>query len=350
MAIRGDRGIYFGSGIETRDFKKDADEIRKEILSIQKEGEKMDLSPLNEMMDIQKKAIADLEKQYKSLGQQIENIQPGLAQQELVREHRKVGAAIEAEKQAMEAMKEAYKSFGDEQVKVRTRQREIRHELYALSAAGKDNTEEFRALVKELQGFDSAVDSVKSLQNTLRRGGVEMKAFVGTVRAGTGVFATMTGFMGLFAEQNERFAQIQTRLQSVLSISMGIEQTYNALLKEGQLIQSVRALQARAAVKAKNLETKSTIAATAAQRAYNAVAKANPYVLIAGLILSVVGALTLLTRRNREAANSMKEFNEKVADSMASSIVQVRLFSEQWKRMGDDVSRQDWIKIGRAHV
>lgn len=333
-------GIYFGSGIDTRQFNKDVEKMRKDILSLTKEGDKVDLSGISDQINIQKEAVKDLERQYKLVGDQLERMHPGKARQQLVREYKQIGAALEAEKQALDNLNEVYKSFDKTQESVRTQQRKVRHELYALSEAGKENTAEFHELLKELAGFDSSIDSVKALQNAMRRGNIEMQAFTGTVRAGTGVFATMTGFMGLFAEQNERVAEIQTRLQSVLSISLGVEQTYQSLLKEGSLVQSVRLLQLRAASKARELETKNTIAATAAQRAYNLVARVNPYVILTAAIISMVGALALLGRRTRETAEDQRKFNESVANSVSGTITQYQLLREQWNRLGNDLERQ----------
>ena len=47
----------------------------------------------------------------------------------------------------------------------------------------------------------------------------------GAVTAGTGV-------MSLFVGENEELARVQTRLQSVMAITMGIQQVFNALNKD----------------------------------------------------------------------------------------------------------------------
>lgn len=341
----GDRGIYFGSGVDTSGFSADVKKMRDDILSITKAGEKVDLSAIGDQISAQRDYIQKLEKDYARLNKTLETMAPGKARAELIAEHKKIGTAIESEKQALENLNTVYKSFANEQKSVRSQQRAVRHELYALAEAGKENTAEFHELLKTLAGFDSSVDSVKAIQNALRRGNIEMQAFTGTIRAGTGIFATMTGFMGMFTDQNERLMEIQTRLQSVLAISMGIEQAHQALLKESSLVQSVRLIQLRAATKARQAEAKGTLASAAAQRVYNAVAKANPYVLIAGAIISVVGALALLSRRTREAGADYAEFQKKANDSIAGTMTQYQLLRNEWNRLGDDLkARERFIK------
>lgn len=41
-----------------------------------------------------------------------------------------------------------------------------------------------------------------------------------------------TGIMGAFASENENLVKIQTRVQSVLAITMGLQQVMNALNKD----------------------------------------------------------------------------------------------------------------------
>ncbi|MFK2394780.1 hypothetical protein ACIXOK_02805 [Bacteroides fragilis] len=63
---------------------------------------------------------------------------------------------------------------------------------------------------------------------------------------------------------------------------------------------SVRTTQIKAKTAAEALSTKGTIAATAAQKVFNVVASANPYVLLATALVTVVGALYLFATRAGE--------------------------------------------------
>ncbi len=336
-------GLNFGAGIDTTQFSKDVEKMRRDIMSITKEGEKVNLGGLKDQISIQKKAIKELENQYKEAQKQIEQVPPGTARQKIIAEHKQIGVAIEEEKQALDVLTKTYQSFEREQQSVRSRQREIRHELYAMAQAGEENSQKFQELVAELEKLDSSVDSVKSLQNAMRGGSPAMEAFTGSLRVGTGAFTVFTGVMGLFNEQSERFEELQTRLQSVMAISIGVEQTYQALMKEGRLIQSIKALQTRATTKAQQLQTKSTVGATIAQRALNAVANANPYVLLAGAIISVVGALALFTRRNNEARKAQEELNKAVAENTANAVGEFKLLQAEWNSLSTEMEKAKFI-------
>ena len=69
----------------------------------------------------------------------------------------------------------------------------------------------------------------------------------------------------------------------------------------------INKIQLAAKAKAEALATKSTVAATIAQKAFNLVAKANPYVLLATALISVVGALIAFSRGSKEAKVSLVE-------------------------------------------
>lgn len=333
-------GLDFRASIDTGKWSRDVKKMRDDILSITKEGEKVDLNGIKEMISVQKDYVKDLEKQYKQLGDQISKLAPGMAQAKLIAEHKELGIQIEEETKQIKTLTEVYDSFAEEQVEVRLRQRQLRYELYEMALAGEDTGEKFNELTKELKELDSSVDSVKAMQNALRAGSPAMEAFTGSLRAGTGVFTAFTGVAGLFNAETERLNELQARLQSVMAISIGVEQTYQSLIKEGRLIQSVRIIQSRAMSKARQLETKNTIGATIAQRALNAVAKANPYVLLAGAIISVVGALALFTKRNKEALEQQKKLNESINNGVADSIVQYRLLQEEWDRTNGSMEKQ----------
>lgn len=165
--------------------------------------------------------------------------------------------------------------------------------------------------------------------------------------AALGIVAQFTG--------NEKDAQKAvvafTTAQSAANTAIGI---YNALQPWSNTMKSigiVKDLAATAAIKLKTAaEGKGVIAtkaATAAQAAFNAVAMANPYVLLAAAIAGVclaVGAYVLATqdaetetdRQNRKLAEAKKQWNEykqKVAESAASQVADFIALQKEWENL-----------------
>lgn len=107
--------------------------------------------------------------------------------------------------------------------------------------------------------------------------------------------------------------EVEAELVAVMTISQAIRQAQLSLQKESSLMTGIQTIQTKALAAAKEMEAKGTVAATVAQRAFNLVAKANPYVLLAAAIVTVVGALAALSiglskaRKEEEANNKVIE-------------------------------------------
>ena len=84
--------------------------------------------------------------------------------------------------------------------------------------------------------------------------------------------------------------------------------------------------------------------ATVAQRAWNLVANANPYVLLATAILSVVGAIGLYVVATNQAEAKTKaliDLNKNIADSAAEPLVAYRTLQNQWNALGNDLKAKE---------
>lgn len=169
-------------------------------------------------------------------------------------------------------------------------------------------------------------------------------------------FGFATGAAEMLGMKQEDLVKVQTQLQAALVASNAITQIQTNLQKESALMQGVYAVQAKAAAAAEAIKTaaqgKGTIAtkaATVAQAAFNAVAKANPYVLLAGAIISVVGALAIFAKGSAEAKKReeermktmeeakarQEEFRKSVVDSATAAIVKYFELRNAWIALGD---------------
>lgn len=185
-------------------------------------------------------------------------------------------------------------------------------------------------------------------------------------------FGAAAGFAAMFGVEEERLLEIQTTLQASLAISNALSVVQNNLQAESAIMGKVRATQdlaSAAAIKIKAAaEGKGVIAtkaATAAQWAFNVVAKANPYVLLAAAIVSVVGAVYMLTKRlsdsteaekqaqqqaealNKRLAEVKKRHEEQTAAAAGVEVQYLRLQTE-WKRLKTLSEKNQWIKNNQS--
>ncbi len=162
-----------------------------------------------------------------------------------------------------------------------------------------------------------------------------------------GIVAQFTG-----NEEDARKAIVAfTTAQSALGAVTKIQ---NALQMQSNTMMAVTKVQTLAAAAASRIKTAAegkgvlvTKAATAAQAAFNAVAMANPYVLLAAAITGVclaVGAYVLATqdaetetdKQNRKLEEAKKQWNEykqKVSESSASQVADFIALQKEWENL-----------------
>lgn len=133
-------------------------------------------------------------------------------------------------------------------------------------------------------------------------------------------FGVATGAAQLLGITEEDLVEVQTKLQATLVASNSVRSIQNTLQKESALMQGVSIIQTKAATAAENVKTAAigrgliaTKAATIAQGALNLVANANPYVLLATAIVSVVGALWAF----KEGASEAEKQSRIIKDTSA---------------------------------
>lgn len=147
------------------------------------------------------------------------------------------------------------------------------------------------------------------------------------------------------------FGTVQSTVNTVTKI-------YNTLLPQSNLMLKIGDMQTRALAKAKQLETAETVKATVAQRAFNIVANANPYVLLATAVLTVVSALAAFTIISGKSAaaqeheNKMKEraksINEAYYDglnqSLNETVPKYTKLKTEWESLRTEAEKTQWIK------
>lgn len=178
-------------------------------------------------------------------------------------------------------------------------------------------------------------------------------------------FGLATGAAHMLGMSEEDLIAVQTNLQSAIAASNALSSIQNALQKQSALMQGVNTVQTQAAAMAETIRTAAvgkgviaTKAATIAQAAFNAVAKANPYVLLAAAVITVVGALALFSKgsdenakreeerkkKMEEAKAAQEKFSQTVVDSAGKQVSSYLLMKREWESLGNSVTRRSkWI-------
>ena len=157
---------------------------------------------------------------------------------------------------------------------------------------------------------------------------------------------------------NDTLQQSMLKVQSAMQAVQALTVIQNTLQKQSNIMKGVAILQSKAAAAAARIEAAATASATGAtkaqtvaQAAFNAVAKANPYVLLATAIIAVVGLIIGYTAATEEAteadkaaaaaAEERKTAEDNLYQAMGQNagelLTKYKLLRAQWNAFGDDI-------------
>lgn len=263
---------------------------------------------------------------------------------------------------------------GGKAMRVRTMIMNAREDMVNMIAAGQTGSPMF---------YDIASNAGKmrkemALANAYMQYFADPNKHLTTLKQGlqgvAGGASLVVGVMGLFNEKSEQMAEIQTKIQSLLGIIVGLETTYTAVKRTSNVMIAIGQIQSWASAKAKAAEaiateglTFATVKATVAQAAFNLVAKANPYILLFTLITTVVGGLYLLTKslseeteEQKKAAEAAKRHAEElrkmheawtndVASSASKQITSYNKLQRKWNELGNDLkAKKKFVKENQS--
>ena len=241
------------------------------------------------------------------------------------------GRALEQETAAIyEEMKRLQEATGKHQLNVgnyadaakglRTELMSLTNQMAYLKAQGQTNTQEYRDMADRAGQLKDAMMDARSEVNNMASDTQQLDTTMGATSAASGGMAAVAGTLNLIGANSETASDAQKNLGTTIGIVSGLTAVQNALQKESALMTGIRVLQTKALTKAQNLETASTKAntaatkgATVAQRIFNAVAAANPYVLLAIALITVVGALVAFSAGANRAAKEQNKLNKALA-------------------------------------
>lgn len=228
----------------------------------------------------------------------------------------------------------------------------LRNEYYDLSEAERANIDIGGQMLTKIQALDAEYKELKESTGDFRDSvGNYEKALGGLEKLDKGLgdlgnnvnnvgaaFGGSTQMMDIFGGVSSGVTEIQGHLAKITALVTLAQQINTAVTGENSIMKGVNAavtqvqtVQENARTIATNLSTKSTIAATVAQRIFNLVAAANPYVLLALALVAVIGALVAFAGSTESAAEEQKQLNEEQKvwlDYLDAEVASLKLVSD----------------------
>ncbi len=207
---------------------------------------------IDRVVDTNKAAIADLEKEYDRLGKEMDKawknkddktvsqlqrqrsaIQHVIsARKKMNDEAGKTADELLKEEQRLKAEAQTAEEAANKHVSLRQRLREVKLELVEMEAAGQRGTAEYRALQEEAAALTDAWGDAQAQANILANDQRGMQGIISGLSGVTGAMTAAQGAVGLFAGENEHLQQIMLKVQSLMAITMGLQQVQQTLNKD----------------------------------------------------------------------------------------------------------------------
>lgn len=109
--------------------------------------------------------------------------------------------------------------------------REMKKELVEMEAAGQRGTAAYRALQEETGRLTKAWRGAQKQATILGHSQSGLQGIISGLQGVSGAAAVAQGAVGLFGAENERLQQIMLRVQSLMAITMGLQQVQQTLNK-----------------------------------------------------------------------------------------------------------------------
>lgn len=297
------------------------------------------------------------------------------------------------------------RKISDSSIKLNKELRKAKFEVYDLAAQyfllddASKKSQYGRNIANQLelakQKAADLIDLKGDLDEELKNRASDTSTFDALADGLSGVASTMsavTGAMGLFTDNTELMTKAVTMFTTAESIASAAIKAKNLLQSHSSLMLGIAKIQQKALTAAENLDTVAktnnavattaaataanldtaaksknivvTTAATAAQKAFNVVAKANPYVLLATAVIGVVSAFALFSDGAEEATeaqnklNAAEENGKKVSEAYSSTLASeysklmtgYSKLKAQWSSLANDSQRKKFIKEHKSEL
>lgn len=340
--------------------------------------------------------------EYRALRDRAQAIKGEIAtRKSLLNELREQSNALEDEASRMEQARAAAENTAQSHVSLRSRIRELREEMALYREQFGDQTDKYREMSAELGRLQDIQGDIQAQGSILSNDQAQFQGIITGLNGVVGGFTAAQGAVALFAGENENLQKIMLKVQSLMSITMGLQQVSATLNKDsafrlatvnslrewwnkllaigrGEQIASTAATVAdttattastvattantaaqtaansartasigasTGAAAAQGVQTASAVAGTAANiglaGAFRMVGAAIKSIPVFGWILAGISALIALVShfvgKANEAKKAAEEWYNAIAENSYKPIAAIMDLSDKWNALGNDL-------------
>ena len=171
--------------------------------------------------------------EYRALRDKAQAIKGEMAtRKSLLAELRNQSNALEAEASKLEQSRAAVENNAQAHVSLRGRIRELREEMALYREQFGDQTAKYREMAAELGRLQDIQGDIQTQGKILSNDEAQFQGIISGLNGVVGGFTAAQGAVALFAGENENLQKIMLKVQSLMSITMGLQQVSQALNKD----------------------------------------------------------------------------------------------------------------------
>ena len=260
---------------------------------------------LTDRITEQKAVVKQVEADVRALQKAYEKAAPGHAQSAALSELNAAKKALQEEKAILGELTAEQEKNKESNRRLAMQLRDLQNTMTRMRMNGEQNTEEYRRIAAEASHLADTLADVKRQTGILANDDANLQGFISGVNGLSGAFTTATGVMSLFAGENENLMKVQARVQSVMAITMGLQQLFNALNKDS-------AFRLVTVTKVKNLLTAANYRLATSLGISNAAATALMATLTLGLSVVITGLVVAWNKYSDAQEEAARKAQERV--------------------------------------
>lgn len=260
---------------------------------------------LTDRITEQKAVVKQVEADVRALQKAYEKAAPGHAQSAALSELNAAKKALQEEKAILGELTAEQEKNKESNRRLAMQLRDLQNTMTRMRMNGEQNTEEYCRIAAEASHLADTLADVKRQTGILANDDANLQGFISGVNGLSGAFTTATGVMSLFAGENENLMKVQARVQSVMAITMGLQQLFNALNKDS-------AFRLVTVTKVKNLLTAANYRLAASLGISNAAATALMATLTLGLSVVITGLVVAWNKYSDAQEEAARKAQERV--------------------------------------
>ena len=344
--------MYFATGIDNSGLSEDAEQGKKIVRDmtddIVAEGSKMrdafakagtGVVSITDKIKELKIGINQTEADIKTLQNTFENAAPGKAKMFALQELEAAKKVLQEDKIALQDLETQMKKTSTGPISLRTQIRNLKEEMALMT----EESEGYEAAMKKLGDLMDKQGDIATQGKIFADDEKGIRTAVESVNLFSGALTAGMGAVSLFGMEEEKLAAIQTRLQSVMAITIGLQQVATSLNKDSYVRRILL-------VKADNLLTAANTRLAVSLGISNVAAKALMATLTLGLTVAIGGLIYLWDKyssRVSYAAERQKQSQEQinnavnsVSSTVADQMVTLYNLIKRWDALGDNLKKK----------